>query len=98
MRALPQLRQVNTDQQDKGLEQRVTIDRDTASRLGVSAQAIDQVLYDAFGQRFVSTIYESLNQYHVVMEVAPQYQQDPETLNQVYVRSNTGAMVPLSAF
>ena len=98
MRALPQLRQVNTDQQDKGLEERVIIDRDTASRLGVSAQAIDQVLYDAFGQRFVSTIYESLNQYHVVMEVAPQYQQDPETLNQVYVRSNTGAMVPLSAF
>ena len=98
MRALPQLRQVNTDQQDKGLEERVVIDRDTASRLGVSAQAIDQVLYDAFGQRFVSTIYESLNQYHVVMEVAPQYQQDPETLNQVYVRSNTGAMVPLSAF
>jgi multidrug efflux pump len=98
MQALPQLQQVNTDQQDRGLEQRVIIDRDTASRLGISAQAIDQVLYDAFGQRQVSTIYQSLNQYHVVMEVAPEFQQSPDTLNQVYVRSNTGAMVPLAAF
>jgi multidrug efflux pump len=98
MRALPELRQVNTDQQDKGLEEKIIIDRDTASRLGVSAQAIDTVLYDAFGQRQVSTIYETLNQYHVVMEVAPQYQRTPETLNQVYVRSSNGKMVPLSAF
>ena len=98
MRELPELQQVNTDQQDRGLEQKVVIDRDTASRLGVQARDIDAVLYDAFGQRQVSTIYQALNQYHVVMEVAPQYQQDPETLNDVYVRSSHGTMVPLAAF
>jgi hydrophobe/amphiphile efflux-1 (HAE1) family protein len=98
MRALPELRQVNTDQQDKGLEQKVIIDRDTASRLGVEASDIDAALYDAFGQRQVSTIYQALNQYHVVMEVAPQYQLDPETLQNVYVHSKNGNMVPLAAF
>ena len=98
MRALPQLQQVNTDQQDKGLGLNVVIDRDTASRLGVAARDIDTVLYDAFGQRQVSTIYETLNQYHVVMEVAPQYQRTPETLDNVYVRSSAGKVVPLSAF
>ena len=98
MRALPQLQQVNTDQQDKGLEANVIIDRDTASRLGVAAADIDSVLYDAFGQRQVSTIFEPLNQYHVVMEVAPQFQQSPETLESVYVHSSNGNMVPLSAF
>jgi multidrug efflux pump len=98
MRQLPQLQQVNTDQQDKGLALNVIIDRDTASRLGVAAQDIDNILYDAFGQRFVSTIYEQLNQYHVVMEVAPQFQQSPQTLDDTYVRSSTGNIVPLSAF
>jgi multidrug efflux pump len=98
LRALPQLLQVNTDQQDKGLAANVVIDRDTASRLGVSAQDIDSVLYDAFGQRQVSTIYEPLNQYHVVMEVAPGFQQSPETLETTYVNSSNGNMVPLSAF
>jgi hydrophobe/amphiphile efflux-1 (HAE1) family protein len=98
MHALPELRQVNTDQQDKGLEQKVIIDRDTASRLGVEASDIDAALYDAFGQRQVSTIYQALNQYHVVMEVAPQYQLDPETLQNVYVHSKNGNMVPLAAF
>jgi len=98
MRQLPQLQQVNTDQQDKGLALNVIIDRDTASRLGVAAQDIDNILYDAFGQRFVSTIYEQLNQYHVVMEVAPEFQQSPETLEKTYVRSSNGSMVPLSAF
>jgi hydrophobe/amphiphile efflux-1 (HAE1) family protein len=98
MRALPHLKQVNTDQQDKGLEAGIIIDRDTASRLGITADAIDNVLYDAFGQRFVATLYQPLNQYHVVMEVAPQFQQSPDTLQNVYVRSSTGAMVPLSAF
>jgi multidrug efflux pump len=98
MRALPELQQVNTDQQDKGLEANVVIDRDTASRLGVAAQDIDTVLYDAFGQRQVSTIYQPLNQYHVVMEVAPQFQQSPDTLQNVYVHSSNGNMVPLSAF
>ena len=98
MRGLPQIQQVNTDQQDKGLEANVVIDRDTASRLGVAAADIDSVLYDAFGQRQVSTIYEPLNQYHVVMEVAPQFQQSPETLEGVYVHSANGNMVPLSTF
>jgi multidrug efflux pump len=98
MRDLPELRQVNTDQEDKGLEAYIVIDRDTASRLGVAARDIDTVLYDAFGQRFASTIYEPLNQYHVVMEVAPRYQQTPETLESVYVHSSSGKMVPLSAF
>jgi hydrophobe/amphiphile efflux-1 (HAE1) family protein len=97
MRALPQLQQVNTDQQDKGLAANVIIDRDTASRLGVAAQDIDSVLYDAFGQRFVSTIDEPLNQYHVVMEVAPEFQASPETLETTYVNSSNGNMVPLSA-
>ena len=95
---LPQLADVNSDQQNKGLEASLAIDRDTASRLGISAAQIDEVLYDAFGQRQVSTLYTQLNQYHVVMEVAPQFWQSPETLKDIYVRSNTGAMVPLSAF
>ena len=98
LRALPILTQVNTDQQDKGLEANVIIDRDTASRLGIAAADIDSVLYDAFGQRQVSTIYEALNQYHVVMEVAPNYQQSTDTLQNTYVKSATGSMVPLSAF
>jgi hydrophobe/amphiphile efflux-1 (HAE1) family protein len=98
MRQLPILRQVNTDQQDKGLALNVMIDRDTASRLGIAAQDIDNILYDAFGQRFVSTMYEPLNQYHVVMEVAPQFQQDPDTLDDTYLRSSNGSIVPLSAF
>jgi len=98
MRAMPQLMQVNTDQQDKGLEASVVIDRDTASRLGVSAQNIDTVLYDAFGQRQVSTIYETLNQYHVVMEVAPEFQQSPDTLENTYVNSSNGSTVPIAAF
>jgi len=98
MRALPELQQVNTDQQDKGLQANVVIDRDTAARLGVSAQDIDTILYDAFGQRQVSTIYQPLNQYHVVMEVAPQFQQSPDTLQNVYLHSSNGNIVPLSAF
>jgi hydrophobe/amphiphile efflux-1 (HAE1) family protein len=98
LRTLPELRDVNTDQQDKGLESSIVIDRDTASRLGLAAQDIDNVLYDAFGQRFVSTIYEPLNQYHVVMEIAPAFQQSPDTLRRVFVRSSSGSMVPLSAF
>ena len=76
----------------------MVIDRDTASRLGVAPQDIDNVLYDAFGQRFVSTIYQAINQYHVVMEVAPQFQQSPDTLKSVFVHSSNGSMVPLSAF
>jgi multidrug efflux pump len=97
LRTLKELRDVNTDQQDKGLGAQVIIDRDTASRLGVSPQDIDNALYDAFGQRQVSTIYRQLNQYHVVMEVDPQYQQSPEALQTVYVHSSNGQVIPLAA-
>jgi multidrug efflux pump len=97
LRTLPELRDVNTDQQDKGLEAGVIIDRDTASRLGVSPQDIDNALYNAFGQRQVSTIFKPLNQYHVVMEVDPRFQQDPDTLDSVYVHSSSGKLIPLSA-
>ena len=98
MRGLPELRDVNTDQQDKGLQAQLVIDRDTASRLGVAAQDIDNALYDAFGQRQVSTMYRPLNQYHVVMEVAPQFQQTTEALQNIYLRSSSGAPIPLAAF
>ena len=92
------LQDVNTDLQNRGLETNLVIDRDTASRLGVSASAIDNILYDAFGQRQVSVMYEGINQYHVVMEVDPKFQQDPQALNNIYVPSSTGSPVPLSAF
>jgi multidrug efflux pump len=98
LRKLPQLKDVNIDQQTRGLEQRVVIDRDTASRLGVSPQQIDDALYDAFGQRQVSTIYMPLNQYHVVLEVGDQWQQHPDALKAIYVRSSSGKTVPLSTF
>jgi multidrug efflux pump len=97
MQRLPDLKDVATDQQSKGLEANLVIDRDTASRLGVSALAIDSTLSDAFGQRQVSTTYQQLNQYHVVMEVAQSYQQDPDALEKIYVQSTTGAQIPLSA-
>src|SRR5579871_2009158 len=97
MQKLPELKDVATDQQDQGLRAQLVIDRDTASRLGVSPLTIDATLSDAFGQRQVSTTYRPLNQYHVVMEVAPQYQRDPDSLKNIYVKSTTGAMVPLSA-
>jgi len=97
MQKLPQIKDVATDQQDKGLRAQLVIDRDTASRLGVSALAIDATLSDAFGQRQVSTTYMPLNQYHVVMEVDQQYQDDPTDLSRIYVKSTTGAQIPLSA-
>jgi multidrug efflux pump len=87
----PVLRDVNSDQQQKGLETDLQIDRDTASRLGISASQIDNTLYDAFGQRQVSTIYSAQNQYHVVMEVAPRYWQSPETLKDIYVSTSGGS-------
>ena len=93
-----QLTDVNTDQQDKGLQAQLIIDRDTASRLGVATQDIDNALYDAFGQRQVSTMYRPLNQYHVVMEVAPEFQQTTEALQNIYLRSSGGAPIPLAAF
>jgi multidrug efflux pump len=97
MRQMRQLRDVSSDQQDRGLEVPLVIDRATASRMGVSTQSIDETLYDAFGQRQVSTIYTALNQYHVVMEVAPEYWQSPDALSQIYVRSASANMVPLTA-
>jgi multidrug efflux pump len=98
LRTLPQLRDQNSDQQDKGLQAKLVIDRDTASRLGITPQTLDNALYDAFGQRQVSTMYRPLNQYHVVMEVAPQFQQTPEALQDIYLRSTSGSPVPLAAF
>jgi multidrug efflux pump len=98
LRQLPALRDVASDQQNNGLKADLVIDRDTASRLGIAPAAIDNTLYDAFGQRQVSTIFTQLNQYHVVLEVDPQFQQDPDALKQLYVKSNTGTQVPLSAF
>ena len=98
IRKLPGLTDVNTDQQNSGLEAELTYDRPTASRLGITPQTIDGSLYDAFGQAEVSTMYTSLNQYHVVMEVAPQYWQSPQGLNNVYLSSGTGSgEIPLSA-
>jgi multidrug efflux pump len=94
---LPEIADVNTDQQDKGLQTTLVIDRPTAARLGITTRMIDQTLYNAFGQAQVSTIYSTLNQYHVVMEVAPQYWQGPEALNNLYVLSPTRGQVPLSA-
>jgi multidrug efflux pump len=89
---------VDSDQQDKGLETQLVFDRDAAARLGITTQQIDATLNDAFGQRQVSTIYNALNQYHVVMEVAPRFQQDPSALNDIYVQNKSGQMVPLAAF
>ncbi len=88
----PNLADVNSDQQDKGLETELTFDRDTASRLGLKASQIDNTLYDAFGQRQVSVIYNPLNQYHVIMEVAPQFWQSPDTLRNIYVSTAGGAV------
>jgi multidrug efflux pump subunit AcrB len=97
LRGLAGLRDVSSDQQNRGLQASLVIDRDTASRLGILPQAIDDTLYDAFGQRQVSTIFTQLNQYHVVLEVAPSFQQNPDALKAIYVKSSTGAQVPLSA-
>ncbi|MCU1247236.1 MAG: acriflavin resistance protein, partial [Edaphobacter sp.] len=97
MDKLPQIKDVATDQQQQGLRGQLVIDRATASRLGVSPLTIDATLSDAFAQTQVSTTYMPLNQYHVVMEVAEEFQRDPDALKNIYVKSTTGAMVPLSA-
>ncbi|MGA7755835.1 MAG: multidrug efflux RND transporter permease subunit [Candidatus Sulfotelmatobacter sp.] len=98
MKGLKELTDTNSDQQDKGLQAKLVIDRDTASRLGITPETLDNALYDAFGQRQVSTMYRPLNQYHVVMEVAPQFQQTPEALQNIYLRSTAGTPIPLAAF
>jgi multidrug efflux pump len=98
LQSLPELRDVASDQQNQGLETRLDIDRETASRLGISPQTLDNTLYDAFGQRQVSTIFTQLNQYHVILEAQPDFQRNPQDLSHLYVQSNTGGTVPLSAF
>jgi multidrug efflux pump len=95
---IPQIVDVSTDQQDLGLQTSLVVDRDAATRLGINLFQLDSTLNDLFGQRQVSTIYNPLNQYHVVMEVAPNYWQNPSELNNTYIVSNSGAEVPLSAF
>ncbi|HXO88686.1 MAG TPA: multidrug efflux RND transporter permease subunit [Candidatus Acidoferrales bacterium] len=96
--ALPEVRDVATDQQDQGLEANLVIDRDTAARLGILPAQIDNTLYDAFGQRQVSTMFTQLNQYHVVLEVDPRFQQNTDALKDIYVKSSNGTQVPLAAF
>jgi multidrug efflux pump len=97
MRKLPILTDVNTDQQNSGLQATLTYDRETASRLGITPQMLDNSLYEAFGQAQVSTMYTAINQYHVVLEVAPTYWQSPVNLSDVYIRAAQGKVVPLSA-
>ena len=97
LRSISIIADVNSDQQDRGLQAFVQYDRETAARFGISPQLIDNTLYDAFGQRQVSTMYTPLNQYHVVMEAAPEYWQNPLFLRQTYVHSPSGQQVPLSA-
>jgi multidrug efflux pump len=98
LRGLKELKDISSDQQNHGLQAALVIDRDTASRLGLTPQVIDNVLYDAFGQRQVSTMYAGINQYHVVMEVDPMFGQSPDALKNIYVPSSNGTQVPLSAF
>ncbi len=98
MQKLPELQDVASDQQSAAPHIAITVDRDAASRLGLSANLIDQTLYDAFGQRQIATIYTSTNQYKVVMEVAPQFRNDPNALSLIYMATPTGAQVPLSTF
>ena len=98
LQTLPELRDVASDQQTLGLQAKIVIDRDTASRLGITPQNIDDALYDAFGQRQVSTMFTQLNQYHVILEVKPEYRKLPQDLSQIYIKPTNGNPVPLSAF
>ncbi|MDE3032652.1 MAG: efflux RND transporter permease subunit, partial [Acidobacteriota bacterium] len=98
LQAIPVLRDVASDQQNSGLQARLILDRTTAARLGVTPQMLDDALYDAFGQRQVSTMFTQLNQYRVVLEATPALQRHPEDLQNIYVKSNSGKAVPLSAF
>jgi multidrug efflux pump len=98
LRTVPIIADVTSDQQDRGLQTLLTYDRATAARFGISPQLIDNTLYDAFGQRQVSTMFKPMNQYHIIMEAAPEYWQDPAILRDIYVRSPAGQQVPLSAF
>jgi hydrophobe/amphiphile efflux-1 (HAE1) family protein len=98
LRTEPELADVASDQQQNGLQVSVNVDREKASRLNILPQAIDDTLYDAFGQRQVATIFTQLNQYRVILEVDPQFQQTPASLDKVYVKSTTGQMIPLNTF
>ena len=98
MQKIPQLRDVNSDQQNAGLSANVTIDRSTAARMGITPQTIDNILYDAFGEREIATTYTSLNQYFVVMEVDPVFWQNPNGLREIYATTVNGGQVPLAAF
>ena len=97
MRTLPAITDVSSDQQNNGLQASLVYDRETAARLGITPEMIDGTLYDAFGQRQVSTLFTPLNQYHVVMEVDPQFWQSPEGLNSIYLHPPSGGVIPLSA-
>ncbi len=96
LRQYPELKDVTSDQQFRGLQQTVVIDRDAAARLGIQPQAVDSTLYSAFGQRQISIIYTQQNQYHVILEVDPQFYSDPTSLDKIYVKSSSGSQVPLS--
>jgi len=98
LQTLPQLRDLATDQQTRGSQVTLIIDRATASRLGITPQTIDNVLYDAFGQRQISTLFTQLNQYHVILETLPEFQKNPAKLNDIYVNATGGGAVPLSTF
>jgi multidrug efflux pump len=98
LQTLPELRDLATDQQTLGSQAKLVIDRVTASRLGITPQAIDNVLYDAFGQRQITTLFTQLNQYHLILEALPEFQKHPAKLNNIYLKSNSGGAVPLSAF
>ena len=98
LQILPQLRDLATDQQNRGSQVMLVIDRITASRLGVTPQVIDNVLYDAFGQRQISTLFTQLNQYHVVLETLPEFQRNPNKLDDIYVSGTGGKVIPLTAF
>jgi len=97
LKTIPQLKDVTSDQQSLGLQANVVVDRDAASRLGISPQVIDDTLYDAFGQRQVSTVYKRYNQHHVILEVNPNYLESPDSLQKIFVKSSSGKMVPLAA-
>jgi hydrophobe/amphiphile efflux-1 (HAE1) family protein len=97
-RKIPMLRDVTSDQFTGGLQANVVVDRDAASRLGITSQAIDDTLYDAFGQRQVSILYQRYNEHHVILEVDPNFLRDPDSLSKIYVKTKSGAMAPLSAF
>ena len=98
LQQLPQLSDVTSDQQNAGLQAKVVIDRDTASRLGITPQMVDDALYDAFGQRQISIMFTQLNQYRLVLEVKPEFKNEPRDLKEIYIRSPEGGMVPLNSF